>query len=52
MKKDKAGYYSGIVKEYLPDNESLREDRIVIEMIENLKLLYPLYDFMAYKPRI
>jgi hypothetical protein len=41
--------YSGIVKEYQPDDPALDENRIADEMIENLKLLYPVYDFMAYR---
>ena len=52
VKKDKAGKYSGIVKEYQPEDELLSVDKIGVEMIENLKLLYPLYNFMAYKPHI
>jgi len=52
VKKDKAGKYSGIVKEYQPEDELLSVDKIGAEMIENLKLLYPLYNFMAYRPNI
>lgn len=52
VKKDKVGKYSGIVKEYQPEDELLSVDKIGAEMIENLKLLYPLYNFMAYKPNI
>lgn len=49
IKLDKEGAYSGIFKKYLPEDGRLNKDRIGIEMIENLKLLYPLYDFMAYR---
>ena len=52
IKKDKGGFYSGIVKEYQPDSEFLLEDRIRDEMIENLNLLYPIYNLMAYKPTL
>jgi hypothetical protein len=50
IKKDKDGKYSGIVKEYQPEDELLSIDKIGEEMIENLKLLYPLYNFMAFRP--
>jgi hypothetical protein len=49
VRKDRAGSYSGIFKEYQPDDSALDEDQIGDVMIENLKLLYPLYDFMAYR---
>lgn len=52
VKKDKRGNYSGIVKEYQHDDELLNIENIGPEMIENLKLLYPLYDFMAYRPSL
>jgi hypothetical protein len=52
LKKDKEGRYSGIVKEYLPEDKLLSRDSIGKEMIENLKLLYPIYDLMAYRPNI
>ena len=52
IKKDKGGKYSGIVKEYEPEDELLSADKIDIEMIENLKLLYPIYNFIAYRPNI
>lgn len=50
VKKDQGGVYSGIVKDYLPDDERISIKNIQSEMIENLKLLYPLYDFMAWRP--
>lgn len=50
VRKDIGGVYSGIVKEYQPDDELLSIENIRAEMIENLKLLYPIYDFMAYRP--
>jgi len=50
VKKDRGGLYSGIVKEYEPDNPLLDTATIQTEMIENLKLLYPIYDFVAWRP--
>lgn len=47
VKKDKHGVYSGIVKEYLPNDEELDERNIALEMQNNLELLYPLYNYMA-----
>lgn len=52
VKKDETGLYSGIVKEYQPADKLLSIDNIAKEMIENLKLLYPIYNFMAYVPKI
>jgi len=49
---DRHGVYSGIVKEYQPDDERISQDNIVMEMRHNLDKLYPLYDFMAWRPRI
>jgi hypothetical protein len=51
VRKDRGGLYSGIFKEYRPDDPDLDERRIGDAMIENLKLLYPVYDFMAYRFR-
>lgn len=50
VKKDRGGLYSGIVKEYQPDDPLLDSSRIQAEMINNLKLLYPIYDFVAWRP--
>jgi hypothetical protein len=50
VKKDKGGCYSGISKEYQPNDPLIDEKNIGNEMIENLKLLYPLYNFMAWRP--
>jgi hypothetical protein len=50
VRKDRAGVYSGIAKEYQPEDPVLAVDRIRDEMIENLRLLYPIYDFMAWRP--
>ena len=50
VRKDRAEVYSGIVKEYQPDDPALEVDRIRDEMVKNLELLYPLYDFMAWRP--
>lgn len=50
VKKDHAGLYSGIVKEYNPDDQLLDINNIRDEMIQNLKLLYPIYDFVAWRP--
>ncbi len=52
IKKDKHGYYSGIVKEYTPDDMAISESNIIAEMKTNLELLYLLYDFMAWRPRL
>ena len=49
VRRDRPGFYSGIYKEYDPSDSALDESRIRDEMIENLTLLYPLYDFMAYR---
>ena len=49
VRRDRPGLYSGIYKEYDPDNPALDQIRIRDEMIKNLTLLYPLYDFMAYR---
>jgi hypothetical protein len=51
VRKDRANLYSGIFKQYEPHDPALNESRIGDEMIENLKLLYPLYNFMAYRFR-
>lgn len=50
VKKDRGGMYSGVVKEYQPDDPLLDVANIQIEMIANLKLLYPIYDFVAWRP--
>ena len=50
VKEDREGFYSGIAKEYRPDDPALDVTRIGDEMITNLKLLWPLYDFMAWRP--
>lgn len=50
IKSDKQGVYSGIVKEYEPYDPALDGNNIVNEMKENLELLYPVYDFMAWRP--
>jgi len=49
IRTDRAGVYSGIFKRYSPDSPLLQRNTIVSEMAENVKLLYPLYDLMAYK---
>jgi hypothetical protein len=49
VRTDRAGLYSGIYKRYDPDSPALLRENIVSEMSENLRLLYPLYDLMAYK---
>jgi hypothetical protein len=48
--RDGPGFYSGIVKEYRPDDPALAADRIRDEMFGNFQLLYPLYDFIAWRP--
>ncbi len=50
VKKDHGGIYSGIVKEYQPDDPLLNKENIKNEMARNLKLLYPLYNFIAWRP--
>jgi hypothetical protein len=50
VNKDKGGYYSGIFKEYLHGDIKIESSNIANEMITNLKLLYPIYDFMAWRP--
>jgi len=50
VRKDRGGVYSGIVKEYQPNDPLLSIQNIGNEMIHNLTLLYPLYDFMAWRP--
>ncbi len=50
VNKDKAGLYSGIVKEYKPNDPLLDEQTIKGEMEKNLELLYPIYNFMAWRP--
>jgi hypothetical protein len=47
VRKDRAGIYSGIVKEYKPDDSRLSLNCIGTEMISNLELFFPIYDFMA-----
>jgi len=49
VRSDRPGLYSGIVKEYAPDDPLLDEGRIGPAMIRNLRLLYPIYDFMAWR---
>jgi|GEM_PF-6913353 len=49
IKKDKGGLYSGIVKQYDPADILLNIDNIRNEMTANLELLYPIYDFMAFR---
>ncbi len=49
VRRDRPGFYSGIYKEYDPDNSALDDSLIRDEMVRNLQLLYPLYDFMAYR---
>lgn len=49
VKKDKGGFYSGIVKEYKPDDPLLDVNHIRDEMVKNLELLYPIYDFMVWR---
>jgi hypothetical protein len=49
VRRDRPGFYSGIVKEYAPNGPLLDESRIAEEMIKNLGLLYPIYNFMAYR---
>ena len=51
IRKDKHGYYSGIVKEYLPDDLRIGHANILQEMQDTIKLLYPIYDHMAWRPR-
>lgn len=50
IRSDKNGVYAGIVKEYKPEHEDLSEASIGPAMIENLRLLFPIYDFMAWRP--
>lgn len=50
IKRDRSGLYSGIYKEYNMNNEKIFYSNIQNEMINNLKLLYPLYDFVAWRP--
>jgi hypothetical protein len=50
VRHDRGGYYSGIFKEYKPDDPELDRARIGAEMWRNMELLYPLYDFMAWRP--
>ena len=49
---DHHGVYSGIVKEYQPEDPRISNTDIVMEMRHNLDKLYPLYNFMAWRPRI
>lgn len=51
VKKDKGGLYSGIVKEYQPSDLRINLINIQLEMIDNLQLLYPIYDFMAWRSK-
>ena len=39
--------YSGIIREYTPDDPRLSTGNIAIEMTQNLDLLYPVYDLMV-----
>lgn len=50
VKKDRAGAYSGIVKEYQPNDIHISVINIGAEMINNLNLLYPIYNFIAWRP--
>jgi hypothetical protein len=50
IRQGRDGWYSGIVKEYHPDDPLIERENIVDEMLLNLLLLYPLYDYMAWRP--
>jgi hypothetical protein len=50
VKRGRDGFYSGIVKEYRPDDPALDVSRIRDAMIANVMLLAPLYRFMAWRP--
>ena len=50
VKQGRDGFYSGIAKEYRPADPALDVSRIRDEMIANVKLLHPLYNFMAWRP--
>ncbi|MBE2281513.1 MAG: hypothetical protein IAE91_14065 [Ignavibacteriaceae bacterium] len=52
VRSDTPGIYSGIVKEYDPMNMQLEVSNIKTEMVENLNLLYPLYNFMSWRPKL
>lgn len=48
--RDKGGVYSGIAREYLPEDPRIDGfTNIVEEMKEGFEKLYPLYDMMAYR---
>ena len=49
VKRGRQGFYSGIVKEYQPDDPALDRGRIREEMVRNLEWLYPVYEFMAWR---
>jgi len=51
IKKDRQGYYSGIVKEYIKSDPRIGLSNIIQEMKNNIELLYPIYDHMAWRPR-
>ena len=51
--RDKGGVYSGIAREYLPDDPRIDGyTNIVDEMKDGFEKLYPLYDMMAYRMSI
>jgi hypothetical protein len=47
--KDKDGVYSGIAKDYAPDDPKIARDVIEDEMWAGIQNLYPLYNLMAYR---
>jgi len=52
IRKSHAPGYSGIQKKYTHDDPKISTENIVKTMKENLDLLYPLYDLMAFRQRI
>jgi hypothetical protein len=49
LKKDREGFYTGIVKEYRPEDPRISTASIVSELVSDFELLYPIYDHMAYR---
>ena len=52
VRTDRDGYYSGIVKEYLPLDPLISRENIGAEMKRNLSDFYPIYDQMAYRLQV
>lgn len=52
LRTDRDGVYSGIAREYDPQDPRISYLNIVKEMFDGMCLLYPMYDLMAYRQDI